>query len=298
LPILVRPVREQLEHDRVIRLLQAKWKKKYDVGANVGDERGASVKIGQITVFPDLVLNSLSGPKRLHALIEVETGESVNNLEAMAQWTHMSRARAPFQLYVPASAIDQAKRLCEGHHVAVAELWSYYVFGEQVRFTLVQRNGSQGRAAGKGKGAAQREPDSGPEEFFTEVLTLERTERPTVDRANEQPSPRPELPPRQPVAAKPALARPAVAPKKELRPVERRGKPAAKKATRPAAAARRMAKSRRAPAKAKPASKPAAALRKTASRTTRTSRPAPRPGSRAKAAKSSARVTRPARRGR
>ena len=38
-PILVRPVREQLEHDRVIRLLQAKLKRKHDVAINIGDEQ-------------------------------------------------------------------------------------------------------------------------------------------------------------------------------------------------------------------------------------------------------------------
>ena len=57
-PILVRPVREQLEHDRVIRLLQAKYKKKYDVGINPGAEQGAPVGSGTSAVFPDLVLQS------------------------------------------------------------------------------------------------------------------------------------------------------------------------------------------------------------------------------------------------
>jgi len=41
-PILVRPVREQLEHDRVIRLLQAKLKRKHDVAVNVADEQSAA----------------------------------------------------------------------------------------------------------------------------------------------------------------------------------------------------------------------------------------------------------------
>src|SRR5205823_5650016 len=33
-PILVRPVREQLEHDRIIRLLHSKWRRKYEAGMN------------------------------------------------------------------------------------------------------------------------------------------------------------------------------------------------------------------------------------------------------------------------
>ena len=58
-PILVRPVREQLEHDRVIRLLQAKLKRKHDVAANIGDDQTrASAGSGQVQMFPDLVLTS------------------------------------------------------------------------------------------------------------------------------------------------------------------------------------------------------------------------------------------------
>ena len=46
MPILVRPVREQLEHDRIIRLLQAKYQKKHDPVANVGNEPPTSIVIG------------------------------------------------------------------------------------------------------------------------------------------------------------------------------------------------------------------------------------------------------------
>lgn len=121
-PIFVRPVREQLEHDRLIRFLQARYKRKFDVAANVGDEQVAPVKIGQNTFFPDLVVTA---GKRLAGLVEVESGESVNNLEALAQWVHFARARAPFHLYVPATAFDVARRLCEANEVKVSELWTY-----------------------------------------------------------------------------------------------------------------------------------------------------------------------------
>ena len=141
-PILVRPVREQLEHDRVIRLLQAKLKRKYEVVTNVGDEHAAGVKIGLGQVFPDLLLTSQDKSHRIEGLIEVETGESVNHLEAMAQWAHFGRARAPFHLYVPASAVDIARRLCAENQVTVSELWSYHSLGDQTRFTLVQRSNS------------------------------------------------------------------------------------------------------------------------------------------------------------
>lgn len=138
-PILVRPVREQLEHDRVIRLLQGKWRKKYEAVANPGDERNAFVKVKGGTYFPDLILSVSEGGKKSQAVVEVETSESLNHLEAMAQWTHFSKAKAFFYLYVPAAGVDVARRLAEHHAVRVSEMWSYYQIGDQVRFLQVSK---------------------------------------------------------------------------------------------------------------------------------------------------------------
>ena len=139
-PILVRPVREQLEHDRLIRLLQAKFKRKYDAGINPGAEQNAPVGIPPAAIFPDLVLYSLERGRRLQGVIEVETGESVNHLEALAQWTHLAKLRVPFHLYVPASMVDVARRLSEDNQIPVTEIWSYHTIGDQVRFALVHRS--------------------------------------------------------------------------------------------------------------------------------------------------------------
>ena len=138
-PILVRPVREQLEHDRVIRLLQVKLKRKHDVVTNIGEDQTVPVRIGQVQIFPDLVLTSGEGGRKLMGTVEVETAESVNHLEAMAQWAHLGRARAPFHLYVPAGCVDIARRLAAENAVNVAEIWSYHTIGDQTRFTLVHR---------------------------------------------------------------------------------------------------------------------------------------------------------------
>ena len=162
-PILVRPVREQLEHDRVIRLLQAKLKRKHDVAINIGDEQTAGIKIGPGQMFPDLVLSSLDKGHRLEGVIEVETGESVNHLEAMAQWAHFGRARAIFSLYVPAAAVDIARRLCAENNVTVHEIWSYHTLGDQTRFTLVvklaQKPSAPEPSNAKAKAAAGRSAD-------------------------------------------------------------------------------------------------------------------------------------------
>jgi hypothetical protein len=159
-PILVRPVREQLEHDRVIRLLQAKLKRKHDVAMNVADEQTAGLKIGPGQMFPDLVLTSQDKSHKLEGLIEVETGESVNHLEAMAQWAHFGRARAPFHLYVPAAAVDIARRLCVENQVSVSEIWSYHSMGDQTRFTLVHRAPAAVKQSTAPERAAPKPPEA------------------------------------------------------------------------------------------------------------------------------------------
>ncbi len=139
-PILVRPVREQLEHDRVIRLLQAKYKRRFDAGINPGASQLVPVGSGANAVYPDIVLTSLERGHRLEAVIEVETGESVNHLEALAQWTHFAKLRAPFHLYVPSTMVDVARRLCEDNQIVVSEIWTFHGIGEDMRFTLVHRS--------------------------------------------------------------------------------------------------------------------------------------------------------------
>src|SRR5262245_16806455 len=107
---------------------------------NPGVEQNSPVGSGPGALYPDLVLMSQDRGHRLQAVVEVETGESVNHLEALAQWAHFSRVRGAFHLYVPAGMVDVARRLCEDNHIYVAEIWSYHTVGDQVRFTLVHRN--------------------------------------------------------------------------------------------------------------------------------------------------------------
>ena len=139
-PILVRPVREQLEHDRLIRLLHTKFRRKYEAGMNPGNEQNAPIGVGPSALYPDLVLMAPDRGHRLQAVVEVETGESVNHLEALSQWAHFARVRAAFHLYVPANMVDVARRLCEDNHILVGEIWSYHLVGDEPRFTVVHRN--------------------------------------------------------------------------------------------------------------------------------------------------------------
>jgi hypothetical protein len=107
---------------------------------NPGAEQNMAVGVGPTAVYPDLVLLSQDRGRRLQAVIEVETGESVNHLEALAQWTSYSKLRAAFHLYVPAGMVEVARRLSDDNNVNPSEIWSYHIVGDQPRFTLVHRS--------------------------------------------------------------------------------------------------------------------------------------------------------------
>ena len=174
-PILVRPVREQLEHDRVIRLLQAKYKRKFEVAINPGNEQTMPVTVGSSPWYPDLVLQSMDRGRKLLGVVEVETAESVNNLEAMSQWAAFARVRAPFHLYVPASNIDTARQFCTNLQIPVAEIWAYTALGDQLRFTLVQKSA---RAAER-----TRTPAARPAARRPAAAGKSRAARPTSSRS-------------------------------------------------------------------------------------------------------------------
>ena len=145
-PILVRPFREQVDHDRVIRQLQSRFRRKFSVAVNVGSLQEITIRVSGMNVTPDLVLTSTSGVRRLQAVVEVETSESINDLEAMAQWARFAKARGAFHLYVPAGMADVAQRICQVKRINVSEIWTYYFVGDVLRFTMFYRSPSAQRS--------------------------------------------------------------------------------------------------------------------------------------------------------
>jgi hypothetical protein len=152
----VRPVREQLEHDRIIRQLQARFRRRFDVAINPGAEQNMAV--GASGLYPDLVLISQDRGRKPHAVIEVETGESVNHLEALAQWSHFGRLRTAFHLYVPSNMVEVARRLCSDNGVVANEVWTYHGIGDDVRFTLVHRTKDSHGASRPSRQGARKGP--------------------------------------------------------------------------------------------------------------------------------------------
>lgn len=174
-PILVRPVREQLEHDRVIRLLQAKSRRKYEAGINPGAQQNVPYGSGPTALYPDIVLASLDRGRKVQAIIEVETGESVNHLEALSQWAGFARLRTPFHLYVPSTMVEVALRLCHDNQIVVSEIWSYHGVGDEVRFALVHRardtaSTSRRAAATRKSATTPRKSAAAPRKKATRVV--------------------------------------------------------------------------------------------------------------------------------
>ena len=237
-PILVRPVREQLEHDRVIRLLQAKYKRKYEVAINPGSEQTAPVGAGTSPWYPDLVLQTSDRGHKLAGVVEVETAESVNNLEAMSQWAAFAKLRVPFHLYLPTSSVDSARRFCTEFSIPIAELWAYQSVGDQLRFTLVQR----AQQSGDGRSA------------FAESGNESKPKASAVTRAAK---------PAEPRAARPAARRAAAAPAARARsngsPARTTRRTTASATRRPAAASKSSVRRTASAAKAAPRGKTAKA---------------------------------------
>lgn len=184
-PILVRPVREQFEHDRIIRLLQAKTRRRYEAGINPGGEQNTPVGSGAGLQYPDLVLVSQERGRRLQTVVEVETGESVNHLEALAQWAHFAKLRAAFHLYIPSGMVDVARRLCEDNQIRVNEIWSYHTVGDEVRFTLVHRSRDTSPTPAARSASRRKAPASAP------AKRSARAAKPVARaKARKRPSPR------------------------------------------------------------------------------------------------------------
>ena len=150
-PILLRPIREQIEHDRVVRQLYTRWRRRYVVAINPGREEEASVRARGKLLYPDVILTNREGGRRVHAVVEVETTESVNHLEAMAQWAPLAKVRGAFYLYVPAGFSDAALRFCDSNNIAVSEIWAYYAIGQQIRFSMTYRSKYAARSVKKTK---------------------------------------------------------------------------------------------------------------------------------------------------
>lgn len=252
-----------------------------EVSINPGAEQNVAVGTGARREFPDAVLFSIDKSRKILGIIEVETGESINHLEAMAQWAHYARLKAPFHLYVPMGSADVARRLTVDKQIAVAEIHTYHQIGDMVRFGSAYRSGTAPKLpddplppepAQKAKPLPPAPPPpptrkgspvpiaktakpapaiaAKVEKVVPKVEKLvPRVEKvlPKVEK-NGKAAPKPARPV-MPVKVAPAVAKKVVLPPKKVAPVQPR--PVAKKAVRPAAPPARKAAPKKAAGKRK-----------------------------------------------
>jgi hypothetical protein len=151
----------------LIRLLQVKYKRRHTVAVNPGTEQTAPVGVEPDLLYPDLVLTSLKTGKKLEGVVEVETNESVNQLEAMAQWARLGRLPVEFILFVPSGVAGVARRLCADHGIGVTQLWTYHTIGDQPRYAqvhevrLADKLAAARAAAAEARRATAREAEAG-----------------------------------------------------------------------------------------------------------------------------------------
>ncbi len=100
----------QSQHDKVIQLaLERLDKSNHDVYINPGNEH--NVWIGDN--YPDIVLVK-KGTKTVEFIIEVETNDSINIIEATNQWKkYATEIKASFYILVPFSKKNLAISLCK-----------------------------------------------------------------------------------------------------------------------------------------------------------------------------------------
>ena len=135
-PILVRPVREQLEHDRIIRLLHGKSRRKYDAGINPGAEQNAPGRHRRrppsFRTWCCILRNAAAGWKRS------SKSKPANRSTTWKRWPN-----GPIS---PGFAPPFTCTCLPGwstSHVGCArtiksrstEVWSYHSVGDDVRFT-------------------------------------------------------------------------------------------------------------------------------------------------------------------
>jgi hypothetical protein len=100
----------QSVHDRVIEAAASRLDSvNYDIYKNPGKQKNAHVGNN----YPDIILTK-KGERSLQFIIEVETEDSVNLIEATNQWKRYStRIKASFYILVPVKSKNLAISLCK-----------------------------------------------------------------------------------------------------------------------------------------------------------------------------------------
>jgi hypothetical protein len=115
-------------HDRVIGLLAQRWSKRgeFTIATNPGSEKNRWA--GSDQNYPDLVAWVRDGSRdKVVWIAEVETEESVTEVEARAQWRDYNRIGTRFYLVVPAGYGATARQLAARVGITLDGVYEYRV---------------------------------------------------------------------------------------------------------------------------------------------------------------------------
>jgi hypothetical protein len=140
----VRDEKNQQEHDTLLEMISRKIKiPTWTLATNPGQQQNAGVPYptaaGRALAYPDIVAHE-KFTKKLAAVGEVETAESVTAEEAEAEWTLFSQLAPRFFLYVPAEMAPEAKDLLRRRRIRPEGLFLYR-FTERNMFVVERAKG-------------------------------------------------------------------------------------------------------------------------------------------------------------
>jgi hypothetical protein len=124
-----RDEKNQQEHDTLLEMISRKIKiPTWTLVTNPGQQENAAVAYptasGQALAYPDIVVHE-KFTKKLAAVGEVETADSVTAAEAEAEWALFTSLAPRFFLYVPAELAPEAKDLLRRYRIRPEGLFLY-----------------------------------------------------------------------------------------------------------------------------------------------------------------------------
>jgi hypothetical protein len=139
-----RDEKNQQKHDTLLEMISRKIKiPVWDLQTNPGAEQNVGVAYpsaeGQAVAYPDLVAHERF-TKKLAAVGEVETEDSVTDAEAAEEWALYAHLAPKFFLYLPKECEDEGKRLLRKHRIRPEGLFLYR-FTEKNLFVVERAKG-------------------------------------------------------------------------------------------------------------------------------------------------------------
>lgn len=120
---------ENIHDSVVLQIVPRLNTEKYDVYTNPGQEKNAGIGDN----YPDVVLTE-KGDTTVRFIMEVETEDSVNTIEALNQWKkYVKEINATFYLVVPISMLTRAKNLCQQNGIN-ARFTTYTIQNNTINF--------------------------------------------------------------------------------------------------------------------------------------------------------------------